>query len=579
MQTPSSANNGTKLVAYYGRVSTSNQEDQKTIDNQWMELNDLAAELYGNNGYVIVRQYPDEGWSGDTIIRPQLDQLRQDAKSGIWDAVLIYDPDRLARRYSYQELVLDELREAGKEVHFRTIKAPENPEDRMLYGMRGLFAEYERLKIAERFRIGKLRKARNKNIITSVAPYGYRLILRRGKPKDPDFVETHLVIDPVEARVVRMLFDWVGNEGLTLRKVIRRLQEMDIKPRKNKDGVWSTNTLSTMLRRETYIGVAYFSASTAIVAKKPWKKDLKYRKVKKTSRKMKPKGEWIQIPVQPILEGDEGKALFEHTQSQLKKNFEESRRNKVNNYLLAERVRCVCGCSRTGEGPQQGKYLYYRCSNRVKSFPLPATCKEKGINSRIADKHVWSKLVELMSSKEHIASQLERWKKQQKQKSGVTGFGVEALKSEILLLKKQEQRYQVAYGGGAIDLAQLTELTTPLKEKITELERRVTSEQAVSRTQNDSSILQPEEVEYLNTEATEALNDLSFDQKRDIVLDVVDEIVGVPGRLQVSGYLPVAVVSPIQRDLLFPASTNLYVELKTSDRYRRAPQCWEINPF
>jgi site-specific DNA recombinase len=543
-----------------------------------MELDALATERYGKDGYVVVRKYADEGWSGDMLARPQLDQLRQDAGLNMWDAVLMYDPDRLARRYSYQELVLDELREANKEVHFRTIKAPENPEDQIIYGVRGLFAQYERMKIAERFRIGKLRKARNKHIITSIAPYGYTLIQRKGRPGDADFVETHLVINDVEARVVRMLFDWVGNEGLTLRRVIRRLQEMDIKPRKNSAGVWGTTTLSTMLKRETYIGVAYFSASTATVPKNPWKKD-NYRRVKKSSRKMKPKTEWIPIPVQPILEGEEGKELFERTQVQLKKNYEESQRNKKNHYLLAERMRCVCGCSRTGEGPQQGKYLYYRCSNRVKSFPLPATCKEKGINSRIADERVWSKIVEMMSSKEQLENQIQRWMKQQKEKSGSTGVGVDALKHEIATLKKQEQRYQVAYGREAIDLAHLMELTAPLKEKITELERQAANEQATLRAQNDASVLQPEEVEYLNTEAAEALCGLSFKQKRDIVLSVVDEIVGVPGRLQVSGYMSVAVVSPIQRDLIFPSSTNLYVELKTSDRNCGAAKRGEIHAF
>lgn len=557
------------MIAYYGRVSTSNQEDQKTIQNQEMELNALADEICGIGNYVVVRKYYDEGWSGDILARPYLDQLRQDASTGMWDILLIYDPDRLARRAHYQEVVLEELREAGKQIHFRTVKTPENPEDQIFFSMRGVFSQYERMKIAERFRIGKLRKARNKHVITSIAPYGYTLMPRRGKPGDLDFVETHLVINPIEARVVQMIFEWVGDERLTIRRVIKRLQEMNILPRKNSSGVWGTTTLSTMLKRETYIGQAYFGASIAIVPKKPWKKDVKYRKVKKTSRKMKPKDEWLPIPVQPILEGEEGKALFARAQVQLKENYETSQRNKKNAYLLAERMRCICGCSRTGEGPQQGKYLYYRCSNRVKSFPLPPKCNEKGINARIADKQVWSKLVDLMGSREHIKSQIQRWMNRQKEQSGVTGVGVDALKQEIMSLKKQEQRYHVAYGGGAIELAQLTELTTPLKAKIAELEQRAANEQAALNAQSDNSILPLEEVEYLHTGVAEALHGLSFEQKRDIVLDVVDEIVGVPGRLKVSGYLPVAVVSPIQRDFLFPSSTNIYVEHKTSDR-----NCW-----
>ncbi|HWO07249.1 MAG TPA: recombinase family protein [Candidatus Paceibacterota bacterium] len=579
MQSLSNTNNGTKLIAYYGRVSTSNQEDQKTIQNQEMELNNLANELYGAGNYLVVRRYYDEGWSGDILERPQLDLLRQDAKANMWDAVLIYDPDRLARQYHMQRIVQDDLQKAGKELRFRTRSEPRNDMEKVLYGVQGIFAEYERLKIRERFRIGKLSKASNKHIITSVAPYGYRLITRRGKPTDPDFVETHLVIDPVEARVVRMLFEWVGNQGLTLRKVVRRLKEMGVKPRKNKNGVWSTNTLSTMLRRETYIGVAYFNASVAVEARNPWKKGIKYRKVKKTSRKMKPKKEWIQIPVPAILDDEESRALFQRTRLQLKKNYEDSKRNKVNNYLLAERMRCSCGCSRTGEGPQKGKYQYYRCSNRVKNFPLPPTCKEKGINSRIADGEVWSKIVELMASKEQLKNQLERWSQRQGQKLVVSNSDIDTLKREIATLKKQEQRYQVAYGQGALELAQLMELTAPLKQKIGELERQVANEQAVSPPENDNSILQTEEVDYLDTEVISALHGLSFEQKRDIVLDVVDEIVGVPGRLEVSGYLPVAVVSPIQREFLFPSSTNPYVELKTSDRDRGTPKRRQVDAF
>ncbi len=104
-----------KLIAIYARVSTS--PDEGTIETQLVAVREFAVK----NGYTIVQEYIDNGWSGDTLVRPQLDQLRQDVKKKIWEAVLIYDPDRLARRYSYQELVMDELREAGVEVLFVTI--------------------------------------------------------------------------------------------------------------------------------------------------------------------------------------------------------------------------------------------------------------------------------------------------------------------------------------------------------------------------------------------------------------------------------------------------------------------------
>ena len=571
-----------KLIAFYALVSTALHEDENTIENQMMELRRLADEQYGKDGYVVTREYRDEDWSGDILARPRLDQLRQDAALDLWEAVLIYDPDRLARRYSFQELVLDELREAGKEVHFCTRSAPKDPIEKILFGVTGLFAEYERAKIAERFRLGKLRKAKDKHIIMSEAPYGYTLVTRKGKPGDTDFVETHLVINQMEAAVVQKVFHWVGNEGLTLRKVVKRLQEQGIKPRKNKDGVWGTTTLSTMLKRETYIGQAYYGMSTAVTPKKPWKKDEKYRKVKKTSRVMKPKKDWVPIPAPVILGGEEGKALFERTQQQLLKNFEDCKRNKKNNYLLAERIRCECGCSRTGEGPKNGKYLYYRCSSRVKRFPLPTNCPEKGINARIADEKVWTKLVQLASSKPLLERQIKGWQSRQKTKAGTTGVDIDILQKEMTTLKKQEQRYQVAYGGGAIELSQLSELTAPIKEKLADIEQQIIKARGAEQEQDDNSVLSVDELEMLTLEAKETLKDLSFEQKRAIVLDTVDQIVGVPGRLKVNGFMPVVFVSPYQYDLCFSgasADSNYYVKFKTSGRNCWSPQRRQIDTF
>jgi len=222
-----------KFVCFYERVSTSGQEEAQTIQNQDMVLEELAKK----NGYVVVKKYIDEGWSGDTLIRPALDELRQDAKKKMWDAVIVYDPDRLARRYSYQELVMDELREAGVEVIFITVSSPKNSEDKILHGVRGLFAEYERAKIAERFRLGKLRTVKEGHVIAN-APYGYKYIL---KNKENGILHGYYEIVEDEARVMRMIFGWVANEGETIRGVIKRLKVLEIKPRKSKKGVWSTS--------------------------------------------------------------------------------------------------------------------------------------------------------------------------------------------------------------------------------------------------------------------------------------------------------------------------------------------------
>jgi len=93
-------------IAVYGRVSTSAQEIQETIESQLLEVRKFAEKY----DHIIIEEYLDNGWSGDTLARPALDNLREDAKKHMWEAVLVYDPDRLGRRYYYQELVIFELR-------------------------------------------------------------------------------------------------------------------------------------------------------------------------------------------------------------------------------------------------------------------------------------------------------------------------------------------------------------------------------------------------------------------------------------------------------------------------------------
>lgn len=94
-----------KLIATYARVSTSNQEKQETIKNQMAAFYDYAAK----NDCKIVREYKDDGWSGSILERPDLDRLREDAKRGIFEAVLILDLDRLSRNYIHQGIIMEEL--------------------------------------------------------------------------------------------------------------------------------------------------------------------------------------------------------------------------------------------------------------------------------------------------------------------------------------------------------------------------------------------------------------------------------------------------------------------------------------
>jgi site-specific DNA recombinase len=513
-----------KLIAVYARVSTLRQEEEGTIKTQLSALREYAR----TNGYVIVKEYVDDGWSGDMLARPALDDLRQAAKSKLWNAVLIYDPDRLARRYSFQELVMDELHEANIDVMFVTVAAPKNAEDKILHGVRGLFAEYERAKISERFRLGKLRKVREGHILTSEALYGYRYIPKKGSEHG------YYEVNEDEAKVVRMIFSWVGDQGYTQRKIVRKLHEMNIKPRRSRRGVWMTSTLSTLLRHKAYIGEAHWGKSYAVVAENPTSMK-QYRKTKKTSRRNRPEAEWVKIPVPAIIDRN----LFDRARAQLERNAALCQRNKKNEYLLAGLIGCICGRTRSGEGPMQGKHLYYRCTDRVLSAPLPPKCKERSVNARIADRLVWEQIASLMSSPQLMRAQIARWLDSTQRKTKPASEEREVLRTELARLREMEHRYNNAYGAGVFSVEQLRRYTEPIRVRVSESEGRLRrlDEQLLEPTM----VLEPTkpELEEFARRSREKLANLKFRQKRAIVLKTIEKVLGDQKNLTIYGHIPV----------------------------------------
>src|SRR5262249_48620605 len=137
-------------AAIYARVSTGRQERQQTIDSQVDALRSWASA----NAHDLADDcvYADEGYTGSRLDRPGLDGLRDAALRGDFDAVAVLSPDRLARKYAYQVLLLEEFRKAGCEVVFLHRPITDDPQDQLLLQIQGAVAEYERAVLAERFR-------------------------------------------------------------------------------------------------------------------------------------------------------------------------------------------------------------------------------------------------------------------------------------------------------------------------------------------------------------------------------------------------------------------------------------------
>src|SRR3954447_286523 len=154
-------------AAIYARVSTERQERQQTITSQLAALQ-AWAEAAGHD--LSERHvFRDEGYSGSRLDRPGLDALRDAVRDGEVDVVAVVSPDRLARKYAYQALLLEEIRRAGCAIEFLNHAIGDNPGDQLLLQIQGAVAEYERALLSERFRRGKLQKARAGQLILNPA--------------------------------------------------------------------------------------------------------------------------------------------------------------------------------------------------------------------------------------------------------------------------------------------------------------------------------------------------------------------------------------------------------------------------
>src|SRR4051794_18744304 len=247
-------------AAIYARGSTVRQERPQTIDSHSAALGPWAEA----QGHSLVDHHVsrDEGYSGSRLDRPGLDGLRDAVRDAAIDVVAVLSPGRLARKYAYQVVLLEEFRRHRCEVVFLQRPLSDDPNDQLLLQIQGAIAEYERALLGERFRRGKLQKAREGHLIGGRAPYGYRYI-----PKQ-EGIPGHLLIDEAEATFVRMLYTWLIDERMTARHWPNPLNAGPWLPRPATKP-WSAATLPHTLTDPIYPGTAYTNRDRFVPPTKP----------------------------------------------------------------------------------------------------------------------------------------------------------------------------------------------------------------------------------------------------------------------------------------------------------------------
>jgi site-specific DNA recombinase len=361
-------------AALYARVSTERQADRGTIGSQLQLLRQRIAEV----GDELVGEYVDDGHSGARLDRPGLDALRDAAEAGLVERVWCLSPDRLARAYAYQVLVLDELDRFGVAVAFTDSPglAADDPQAILLTQVQGVIAEYEKAKIAERYRRGKLFRARAGEVVTWKASYGYRRIARSAATG----AAHHEIYEP-EAAVVRRIFAERA-AGTTVREICRRLNADGI-PSPTGKPTWGHSTLCRLLHNEAYIGRVYYNRTESVPDRRPTRRN------RQVSRD---RDEWIPIDCPRIISDE----LFQAAGRVATDNTKWSpRRAEPGQWLLKGLVKCgVCGvgtnCHKMrGRNGTWHRYYYCRNHDPLRAGGESRRCPERNIRADALDAFVF----------------------------------------------------------------------------------------------------------------------------------------------------------------------------------------------
>src|SRR4051812_31951329 len=508
-------------TALYARVSSDQQAEQHTIASQVAALLTRAAA----DGYEIAPElrFLDDGQSGAHLIRPALERLRDLVAMAAIDVVYVHAPDRLARSYAHQAVLIEEFARAGAEVVFLNRPIGQTPEDTLLLQLQGMFAEYERARIVERSRRGKRHLAQAGAVsVLSRAPYGYRYLGRR---EAEDGVARFEVVED-KATIVRQIFHWVGEERVSLSMVCQRLFEAGV-PSPTGNARWNRSMIWTLLSNPTYAGQALFGKVVSL----PWRPTLRPARgrapiPKHLSRRIPALLEnRIAIPVPPLVEA----ALFKGVQEQLEESRRRHRQRKQGvRYLLQGLLVCqACGyafCGRWKAPPRSRgrQYHYYRCTGTDRSrLNGRHRCEARPIRVEQLDAAVWDEIGRLLDDPARVAAEYQR--RLQAVRTGPRRPELETIERQLTRLRSGIGRLIDSYAEEVISKAEFEPRLASLRRRVAKLETEAMVLQDAAE-QERSLQLVIGKFETFAALVRDRLEDADWDTRRELIRTLVQRI-------------------------------------------------------
>ena len=453
-------------VAVYARVSSEQQAAAHTIDSQ---LEALCERIIADGQQLSDElKFIDEGYSGAALVRPALERLRDLIAAGAVDRLYVLNPDRLARKYAYQVLLVEEFQRAGVEVVFLNRELGRSPEDELLLQMQGMMAEYERAKILERSRRGKRHAAHTGSLnVMGGAPFGYRYVT-----KHDGGGQARYEIIPEEARVVRQIYEWVGRDRVTIGEVCRRLMKAGERTQKGRTQ-WDRSVVWAILKNPAYKGAAAFGKTRegAVRTGLRVQRGQSPQPRRPYTHYDVPPEEWISIPVPAIVDPE----VFEAVQDQLKINQRHARqRARGERYLLQGLLCCrQCGYAFYGKGVKNKKgqprdYAYYRClGTDAYRFGGERVCDNLQVRTDLLDLAVWQEVRGLLEDPQRLA---EEYRRRLQPQTKARQQDQASLDSQLGKLRQGMARLIDSYAEGLIEKSEFEPRIMRLRERISKLE-------------------------------------------------------------------------------------------------------------
>lgn len=510
------------VVALYARVSSEQQAQAQTIDSQLAALRERIA----SDGGLLSpeHEFVDAGYSGSTLIRPALERLRDAVAAGEVARVYVYRPDRLARKYAYQVMLVDEFQRAGVELVVFNRPLGQSPEEELLLQMQGMIAEYERAQMLERSRRGKRHKARRGSVnVLGGAPYGYRYVTRIEGGG-----EARYEIDEAQAPVVRQIFDWIGRERSSIGDVRRRLTAAAILTPAGKTG-WDRTTIWGILKNPAYKGQAAFGKTRAGELRPrlraPRGRALQPRRAR--SSYDQPPEHWWSIPVPALVD----EALFDTVQTQLEENRRRVRSGQRGaKYLLQGLL--VCGCcgyafygkplSASARKHRPRDYAYYRCvGSDAYRFGGQRLCDNQPVRTDRLEQAVWSEVGRLLAEPARLADEYQRRLAAVQASPGEIDAAL--IDQQIAKLRQGIARLIDGYAEGYLDQAEAEPRIRRFKERLQALEAQAEQRQAQAQ-QQASLQLVIGRLEEFSAKVTTGLEQLDWAGRRELIRTLVKRV-------------------------------------------------------